>query len=41
MSFTNRFEPPTLTELDELALFETDCNHECENCFWDCGDDDL
>lgn len=41
MSFNARFEPPTLNELDELAYFEIDCDHECDHCEWDCGDDDL
>ena len=39
MSFNYRFEPPTLSELDELSQFEPDCDHNCETCFWDCGDD--
>ena len=42
MSFDFRFEPPSLTELEELAYFEEDCDHNCDECFWQCdGDEDL
>lgn len=40
MSFDFRFEPPSITELEEMAQFETDCDHECDKCFWDCEGDD-
>ena len=42
MSYDFRFEPPSPTELEELARFEEDCDHKCEKCFWHCdadGDD--
>ena len=38
MSFDYRFEPPSATELEELAIFEQDCDHNCEQCWWDCED---
>ena len=38
MSFDYRFEPPTATELEELAQFDIDCDHNCENCFWNCDE---
>ena len=36
MSRDFRFEPPSMSELEEMAHFELDCNHECDNCEWDC-----
>ena len=41
MSYDYRFEPPTISELEELAYFENDCDHDCENCFWDCEEVEL
>ena len=38
MSFDFRFTPPTLEELDYVPDY--DCDHNCETCFWDCGDDE-
>jgi len=39
MSYAFRFEPPSPSELEELAMFDVDCDHECDKCFWDCGED--
>ena len=36
MSYNARFEPPTITELDELSTFETICDNECEDCTFEC-----
>ena len=39
MSYNARFEPPTITELDELACFacfETICDNECDDCTFKC-----
>lgn len=40
MSYDFRFEPPSITELEELSMFDVDCDHNCETCFWDCEGDD-
>ena len=39
MSYEFRFEPPTITELEERSQFEIDCDHNCDECWFDCGDD--
>ena len=38
MSRDFRFEPPTIQELEDMAtayIFD-DCDHDCDNCEWDC-----
>lgn len=41
MSRDFRFDPPSVSELEEMARFEGDCDHNCETCWFDCGDEDL
>ena len=38
MSFDFRFTPPTLTYFEDRIEYD-DCDHKCETCFWDCGED--
>ena len=42
MSFDYRFEPPTMRELEDMAYSECPFDpKDCENCFWDCSDEEV
>ena len=38
MSFDFRFEPPTLADFEDIIDY--DCDHNCDDCTFDCGDDE-
>ena len=40
MSFDFRFTPPTLLDFEDRIEYD-DCDHNCETCFWDCGEDTI